>query len=47
MGPIRTMHSRRSYINSNAYNQGQTDGQQVSLHKGVEQANQPRKCLPQ
>jgi len=46
MGPIRTMHSRRSYINSTAYNQGQADGQQVSIHKGVEQTNPPRKSLP-
>jgi hypothetical protein len=36
LGPIRTMHSRRSYINASAYGQGQTDGQQVSIHKGLE-----------
>jgi hypothetical protein len=47
MGPIRTMHSRRSYINTTAYNQGQTDGQQVSIHKGVEQARSQHKSLPQ
>jgi len=47
MGPIRTMHSRRSYINSTAFNRGQTDGQLVSLHKGVEQATSQHKSLPQ
>jgi hypothetical protein len=46
MGAIRQMHSRRSYINATAYNQGRTDGQQVSIHKGVEQAGAPRKVLP-
>jgi hypothetical protein len=35
LGPIRTVRGRRSYINSNAYNQGQTDGKNVSVHKGV------------
>jgi len=47
MGPIRQMHSRRSYINATAYGQGQTDGQQVSIRKGVEQERPPKKCLPQ
>jgi hypothetical protein len=37
IGPIRTMHSRRSYINATAYNQGKSDGEQVRIHKGVEQ----------
>lgn len=43
MGPLRTMHSRRSYINATAYSQGQTDGQRISIHKGVEQAQSPHK----
>jgi hypothetical protein len=46
IGPIRTMHSRRSYINSTAYNQGQADGQQVSIHKGLETAGSSIKILP-
>lgn len=46
IGPIRTIRSRRSYINATAYNQGQTDGHQVSIHKGVEQARSTRKELP-
>jgi hypothetical protein len=36
IGRIRTVHSRRSYINSGAYSQGQTDGKQVGIHRGVE-----------
>ena len=35
MGPTRTVHSRKSYINSHAYITGQQDGQQVGIHKGV------------
>ena len=46
MGPVRQMHSRRSYINSSAYSQGQTDGQQICIQKGVEQTQSPRKVLP-
>jgi hypothetical protein len=42
IGPIRTMHSRRSYINADAYHQGRSDGEQVSIHKGLEQ----RKTVP-
>lgn len=36
IGNIRTMHSRRSYINSGAYAQGQTDGKQLGIRPGVE-----------
>ena len=46
MGAIRTIHSRRSYINASAYSQGQADGQQVSIHKGVGQTGAVRKTLP-
>jgi hypothetical protein len=35
IGNIRTMHSRRSYINSDAYSRGQTDGGQVGIHHGI------------
>lgn len=45
IGPVRQMHSRRSYINATAYSQGQTDGQQVCIRKGVEQAGSPDKRL--
>ena len=47
IGNIRTVHSRRSYIHSDAYFKGQNDGSQVSIHKGVEQARSMRKELPQ
>lgn len=36
IGKIRTMHSRRSFINDGAYTQGQTDGNQVGIRVGVE-----------
>jgi len=35
IGTIRTRHSRRSYINSNAYSCGQSDGQTIGLRHGV------------
>ena len=47
IGKIRTMHSRRSYIHSDAYSKGQNDGRRVSIHKGVEQSRSMRKELPQ
>jgi hypothetical protein len=46
LGPLRTTHSRRSYINGFAYNQGQIDGQQIRIHKGVQHAGMPRKVIP-
>jgi hypothetical protein len=45
IGNIRTVHSRRSYVHSEAYLKGQNDGSQVSIHKGVEQARSARKEL--
>jgi len=35
IGNIRTIHSRRSYINSEAYAKGQIDGGQVGIHQGI------------
>ena len=35
IGNLRTMHSRRSYINCDAYSKGQTDGSQVGIHHGI------------
>jgi hypothetical protein len=35
IGKIRTMHSRKSYINSSAYNCGQADGKAIGLRHGV------------
>ncbi len=46
IGPIRTIHSRRSYINATAYNQGQADGHKVSILKGVQHSATPPRILP-
>lgn len=35
IGNVRTMHSRRSFVNSDAYSSGQTDGGQVGIHHGI------------
>jgi len=35
LGAIRTVRGRRSFINTHAYNQGQIDGKNVSIHKGL------------
>jgi hypothetical protein len=35
IGNIRTMHSRRSYVNCDAYSRGQTDGTEVGIHRGI------------
>jgi len=35
IGKVRTMHSRRSYINSDAYSKGQADGNQVGINHGI------------
>ena len=37
IGNLRTVHSRRSYVHSEAYIKGQNDGSQVSIHKGLAQ----------
>jgi hypothetical protein len=47
IGNIRTIHSRRSYIHSEAYLKGQDDGRQVGIHQGIEQAGSPQKSLIQ
>ena len=45
IGPIRTMHSRRSYIHSDAYDRGRNDGRQVGIQQGVEQAGSSDQSL--
>ncbi|MEI6213543.1 MAG: DUF2786 domain-containing protein [Desulfuromonadales bacterium] len=35
LGPIRTVHGRRSYIDTHAYSKGQEDGGNISIRKGV------------
>lgn len=46
IGPTRTVRSRRSYIDSHAYNKGQEDGQQVGINKGIS-SKTPSKNIPQ
>jgi hypothetical protein len=43
IGTLRTLHSRRSYINSDAYARGQTDGGEVGIHRGVTGCSVPHK----
>lgn len=43
IGTIRTMHSRRSYINSDAFSRGQSDGGQLGIHHGITGESSPRK----
>ena len=42
IGKLRTMHSRRSFINTDAYSRGQTDGGQVGIHQGIGDASSSR-----
>jgi hypothetical protein len=44
-GEVRTMHSRSSYIHSDAYLKGQNDGRQVAIYQGVEQARSTHEGL--
>ena len=39
IGTIRTMHSRRSYISSDAYSKGQSDGEEVGINHGINDAS--------
>lgn len=43
IGNLRTMHSRKSYINTDAYAKGQTDGGQVGISHGITGTSSPRK----
>lgn len=42
IGNVRTMHSRRSYVNGDAYNRGQMDGGQVGISHGISGVSSPR-----
>ncbi len=46
IGNVRTLHSRRSCVNSGAYAQGQTDGQRVGIQQGLGHAGSPDTLLP-
>jgi hypothetical protein len=41
VGPIRTLHSRRSYVNADAYTKGQADGSQVGIRQGLRAGKHP------
>jgi uncharacterized protein DUF2786 len=43
IGNLRTMRSRKSYVNTDAYAKGQTDGGQVGINHGITGASSPRK----
>ena len=43
IGNLRTMHSRKSYVNTDAYAKGQTDGEQVGISHGITGGSSPRK----
>jgi hypothetical protein len=45
LGPTRTVKSRRSYVNSNAYTKGQEDGQQIGMHKGITGSSSTQKTI--
>jgi hypothetical protein len=36
LGNLRIVRCRKSYINTDAYTKGQTDGRQVGVHHGIE-----------
>ena len=35
LGKLRTVRSRKSYINAEAYGKGHNDGRQVGINKGI------------
>ena len=47
MGPIRTVKSRKSYINAHAYNKGRLDGTQVGVNHGIGGSNSAQQITAQ
>ncbi len=45
IGELRTMKSRRSYINGDAYTKGQIDGKCVGIHHGIGAGEKPVKSI--
>jgi hypothetical protein len=45
IGNIRNMYSRRSYINTDAFTRGQTDGGQVGINKGIGTGGPTRRTI--
>ena len=45
MGPTRSVRSRRSYINSDAYTKGQQDGGKVGIKRGIPGSSTAQKII--
>lgn len=45
IGSIRTVRSRKSYINPDAYKKGEIDGGQVGINKGIDSKGEARKAI--
>lgn len=46
IGNLRTVRSRKSYINPDAYSKGQDDGRQVGIHNGIASGSSTQMSLP-
>jgi Protein of unknown function (DUF2786) len=44
-GNLKSVKSRRSYINGDAYTKGQSDGKQVGIHHGIGFGEKPQKII--
>ena len=45
IGNLRTVRTRKSYINTDAYTKGQTDGRQVGIHHGISNGRAEQKTI--
>ena len=45
IGNLRTVTSRKSYINGDAYTKGQVDGKHVGIHQGIGAGGKPQKHI--
>lgn len=43
IGNLRTMHSRRSYVNGDAYSRGQADGGRIGIRTGITGTSSPQR----
>ncbi len=46
LGNLRTVRSRKSYINADAYGKGQADGREIGIHKGIAGGVHAERMLP-
>lgn len=44
-GELRSVRSRKSYINGEAYTKGQSDGKQIGIHHGIGAEGKPQKII--